>query len=144
MAGYRQFYLLNKRLLTVCLHSQFILSDINECHANTDRCQQECHNTRGSYTCSCRTGYRLRSDRRSCYGISFISLNFVCVCKWFSHLDIDECREGSHRCRQSCHNAVGSYACSCYRGYRLNQDGVSCRGKAVVIFDHDNILVGKD
>lgn len=44
--------------------------DINECHANTDRCQQECHNTRGSYTCSCRTGYRLRYDGRSCSGIN--------------------------------------------------------------------------
>ena len=119
------------------MHAHVLMvSDINECHANTDRCQQECRNTRGSYTCSCRSGYRLRSDGRSCDGIN-IYLIFVHVCKcFFFYLDIDECREGSDRCHQNCHNAVGSYACSCYRGYRLNSDGVSCRGKAIVISDY--------
>ena len=42
--------------------------------------------------------------------------------------DIDECSEGSHRCEQNCHNAVGSYACSCDTGYRLNEDGLTCTG----------------
>ena len=49
----------------------------------------------------------------------------------FFLLDINECTTGSSRCYQNCHNAVGSYACSCYSGYRLNSDGVSCRGKAI-------------
>ena len=42
--------------------------------------------------------------------------------------DIDECTEESHRCEQSCHNAVGSYACSCDIGYHLNLDGLTCTG----------------
>ena len=46
----------------------------------------------------------------------------------FSITDIDECTEDSHRCEQICHNSVGSYACSCNSGYRLNQDGVTCDG----------------
>ena len=49
----------------------------------------------------------------------------------FFLLDINECSAGSDRCHQNCHNAAGSYACSCYSGYRLNSDGVSCRGKAM-------------
>ena len=50
---------------------------------------------------------------------------------FFLLLDINECTAGSSSCHQNCHNAVGSYACSCYSGYRLNSDGVSCRGKAM-------------
>lgn len=50
---------------------------------------------------------------------------------FFFLLDINECTTGSNRCSQNCHNAVGSYACSCYSGYRLNSDRISCRGKAM-------------
>ena len=42
--------------------------DINECSEDTDSCAQNCHNTIGSYTCSCTTGYRLASDGRGCNG----------------------------------------------------------------------------
>ena len=48
---------------------------------------------------------------------------------WIS--DIDECSEETDRCNQNCHNAVGSYACSCYRGYRLREDRVTCIGIAI-------------
>lgn len=47
----------------------FIHSDINECNENTDACDHRCSNTIGSYTCSCRTGYRLASDGLTCNGI---------------------------------------------------------------------------
>ncbi|XP_038623874.1 complement C1r subcomponent [Tachyglossus aculeatus] len=43
--------------------------DRNECTEPDDagpRCKQLCHNTVGSYFCSCRPGYRLNSDRHSC------------------------------------------------------------------------------
>ena len=43
--------------------------------------------------------------------------------------DIDECSEGIYNCEQNCHNSVGSYACSCNSGYRLDGNGVTCRGK---------------
>ena len=31
--------------------------DINECEKGTNRCQQECVNTDGGYTCECKRGY---------------------------------------------------------------------------------------
>lgn len=31
-------------------------------------CDQSCHNTFGSYTCSCVRGYQLAADRKSCLG----------------------------------------------------------------------------
>jgi len=47
---------------------------VDECQAQLDACDQNCHNTVGSYTCSCNSGYILDSDRVSCDGTSF-SLN---------------------------------------------------------------------
>ena len=44
------------------------------------------------------------------------------------HTDVDECSEGIDRCDQNCHNAVGSYACSCDSGYSLDENGVTCNG----------------
>ena len=44
-------------------------------------------------------------------------------------LDIDECSEGIDRCDQNCHNSLGSYACSCDSGYRLDDHGMTCNGK---------------
>ena len=43
-------------------------ADIDECAEGTDRCSQNCHNTIGSYTCSCNTGYRLNADGVTCDG----------------------------------------------------------------------------
>ena len=43
------------------------LVDINECSAGSSDCDDRCHNTAGSYYCSCsRSGYRLMSDGTSC------------------------------------------------------------------------------
>ena len=44
--------------------------DINECTADTDNCQQMCSNTQGSFSCSCRSGYTLDSNGRTCSGES--------------------------------------------------------------------------
>ena len=44
--------------------------------------------------------------------------------------DIDECSEGIYNCEQNCHNSIGSYACSCNSGYRLDGNGVTCSGKS--------------
>ena len=58
-----------------------------------------------------------------------------CTLRIHGHLisDINECSEGSHRCEQECHNAIGSYACSCEIGYRLNHDKLTCTGNFCVI-----------
>uniref|UniRef100_A0A8V0ZC22 von Willebrand factor C and EGF domains n=1 Tax=Gallus gallus TaxID=9031 RepID=A0A8V0ZC22_CHICK len=43
---------------------------VNECRQPGERraCQHACHNTPGSFLCSCRPGYRLSRDRVSCEG----------------------------------------------------------------------------
>ena len=43
-------------------------SDIDKCAERTHQCSQVCHDTPGSYSCSCRPGYDLNSDRRHCDG----------------------------------------------------------------------------
>ncbi|XP_062600104.1 mucin-like protein [Saccostrea cucullata] len=80
--------------------------DIDECANSTlNDCDQICSNTEGSYTCSCRTGYRLTGH----------------MCH-----DINECSEGTNICEQKCHNTQGSYYCSCMPGYNLQSNQASC------------------
>jgi fibulin 1/2 len=47
--------------------------DVDECREEIDGCGQTCSNTVGSYTCSCRTGYRLASDGLTCNGITLVA-----------------------------------------------------------------------
>ena len=42
--------------------------DLDECATGNHNCQQQCHNTVGSYTCSCNSGFDLNSDGRTCTG----------------------------------------------------------------------------
>lgn len=41
--------------------------------------------------------------------------------------DIDECMLNMNTCAHNCINSIGSYNCSCYNGYKLEQNG-SCYG----------------
>ena len=41
--------------------------DQNECLGNHE-CQHDCVNTVGSYHCTCRPGYQLISDKKTCAG----------------------------------------------------------------------------
>lgn len=43
-------------------------TDIDECSLNPLLCAFRCHNTEGSYTCSCPAGYTLREDGAMCRG----------------------------------------------------------------------------
>ena len=43
-------------------------ADHNECITNTHTCDQVCHNSHGSYYCTCNSGYRLNADQRTCDG----------------------------------------------------------------------------
>ncbi|XP_053388058.1 fibrillin-2-like [Mercenaria mercenaria] len=43
--------------------------DIDECapeYTGEDKCQQNCSNTNGSFTCDCRSGYALNADKHTC------------------------------------------------------------------------------
>ena len=41
--------------------------------------------------------------------------------------DIDECTRSV--CSQDCSNEIGSYTCSCYTGFQLDADRVTCNRK---------------
>ena len=43
-------------------------------------------------------------------------------------LDINECRQKTDACEQTCTNTPGSYECECNHGYKLRRDGRSCIG----------------
>ena len=49
-------------------------SDINECMERRDICNHVCTNTIGSYNCSCRDGYYLHQDEKTCLGKTIILL----------------------------------------------------------------------
>ena len=44
------------------------VTDNNECLSNNGGCEYSCHNTIGSYYCSCNTGYVINSDNHHCDG----------------------------------------------------------------------------
>ncbi|CAI9719574.1 polycystic kidney disease 1-like 2 [Octopus vulgaris] len=74
-------------------------TDVDEC-SNETSCgiNSICMNTRGSYQCECKTGYKKVGD----------------ICQ-----DVDECATGGHNCPQisTCINTGGSYLCKCFSGY---------------------------
>ena len=43
-------------------------ADIDECAEGMDGCTHTCTDTKGSYVCSCDTGYRLANDSHGCNG----------------------------------------------------------------------------
>ena len=43
--------------------------------------------------------------------------------------DVNECQTSNGGCEQVCTNTIGSFECSCNRGFSLSSDGVNCNGK---------------
>ena len=50
------------------IFNYYIFIDINECVEGTSGCTQNCTNTVGSFQCSCKNGYMLLEDKRTCNG----------------------------------------------------------------------------
>ena len=42
--------------------------DIDECTKANGGCNHTCHNTNGSYYCTCKEGFILKEDQRTCSG----------------------------------------------------------------------------
>ena len=49
------------------------------------------------------------------------------------NIDILNCMINDHNCSQICVEVEGSFNCSCYPGYELQQDRVTCTGNQIRI-----------
>ena len=45
-----------------------LYTDQDECAVNIDGCDHNCHNSNGSFSCSCNNGYSLNVDNKTCDG----------------------------------------------------------------------------
>ena len=51
-------------------------------------------------------------------------------------IDKNECDDDNHACDHLCTNKEGSYSCTCYTGYTLNEDGLHCESKSTLCSYH--------
>lgn len=125
--------------------------DVDECLVLNGTCEHICVNTQGSFQCSCRPGYQLHIDGRTCVGQSpprrsplcclpahfsplvklipvplivsvFVVLR-VCVC---ACVDIDECKLQNGGCSHTCSNSPGGHSCHCPPPLLLGTDNITC------------------
>jgi hypothetical protein len=91
--------------------------DVDECEDGSHRCSHSCHNTEGSYRCSCPHGLRLSSDEQTCD-------------------DFDECSHEEEICGAlECRNTYGSYKCLCQDGKEVDEHG-NCQSSNLC--EHNN------
>ena len=60
--------------------------DFDECLNHLHGCQHNCNNYKGGYFCSCRAGYRLKGDNKTCTGM-FLNIRLYCDLLHFSFYD---------------------------------------------------------
>ncbi|XP_055995401.1 fibrillin-1-like isoform X2 [Ostrea edulis] len=93
--------------------------DVNECLLGTHKCHANanCTNTKGSYTCACKTGFEGSGQ----------------ICR-----DINECLRNTHPCSKyaTCTNTWGSCTCRCNKGF--TGDGKDCRDVNECLREADN------
>ncbi len=85
---------------------------VDECRKVEDNgCGHSCVDTKESFRCECRPGYKLMPDGKAC-------------------ADVDECTEVAGACSQKCANTEGSFNCKCDpEYYERESDGVTCKRK---------------
>lgn len=52
-----------------CLSYLSFFTDIDECQINNGGCNHFCRNMIGSFDCTCKKGFKLLTDERSCQGM---------------------------------------------------------------------------
>lgn len=52
-----------------CQDIRCLLLEIDECSEGLSRCNQQCRNTIGGYSCLCLNGFQLLSDNYTCQGM---------------------------------------------------------------------------
>uniref|UniRef100_A0A8C2I4F6 Si:dkey-235d18.5 n=1 Tax=Cyprinus carpio TaxID=7962 RepID=A0A8C2I4F6_CYPCA len=112
--------------------------DSLRCVSSNDTCEQTCTNTAGSFLCSCRRGYQLHIDGRSCVvkesifcsRVDFLSFTALCVHAYvcISLLtDVTSCALRNGGCDHTCSlGAEGHIHCSCRAGWELSADQRTC------------------
>ncbi|KAL3868276.1 hypothetical protein ACJMK2_041103, partial [Sinanodonta woodiana] len=127
-----------------------VCRDINECAEGPRKCDQVCNNSPGNYSCGCFEGYSynrstgiceidsippecMKIDCRATSGCMLDqNRNATCFCNvgyalntnGTSCVDFDECK--ANICQHKCINSDGSYKCSCFNGYVLDEDNKTC------------------
>ncbi|CAB3374556.1 Hypothetical predicted protein [Cloeon dipterum] len=114
--------------------------DVDECALLPDdmKCSHSCINTFGSFRCSCRSGFVLAADGKSCDPMACSPpcmgggecRGGTCVCPdgltgAACEIDVDECAIRKP-CQHICYNTLGSFVCLCKGKWRLGKDGRSC------------------
>ena len=86
----------------------FCHTDINECADGTHNCDQQCHNTLGSYECSCNRNFILNYDGQACLGYQLEACNCSCMLLLSCRQKIMDTNKGAcvgtHNCSQHCYN----------------------------------------
>jgi hypothetical protein len=83
------------------------------CSVSNGGCAQLCkQDNRRLVSCSCKPGYVLQPDKKTC-------------------ADFDECEVNGGDCDHICDNTEGSFKCSCFPGYTLSSDRTNCNRTTV-------------
>ncbi|KAL6482409.1 hypothetical protein MHYP_G00104890 [Metynnis hypsauchen] len=89
--------------------------DENECEYESNPCgnNSNCHNTNGSYFCTCQPGFQSKK-------LNFTGVDGLCK-------DINECTDNNPCPENStCKNSIGSYTCECKPGFWKSTETSTC------------------
>ena len=105
---------------------------MDECTISNGGCEHQCTNLIGSYECSCIEGFVLKSDGRNCSGMSVVEMLLLYLTRklprFITCADVNECAISNGGCEHKCINKIGSYECSCNKGFILKTKR-SCSGR---------------